>query len=543
MQEQTPREGAARLAPDPVALAHRDRSQWPNISVFELFTRTARRLGERAVLLEANGRVTFAELRHTAECLAGSLQRLGVRAGDVVASQLPTWSEAAAVFLAAARLGAIVHPLLPASRERELRAAWKETRARVLFVPAVFRGWDYADWLGKLRGDLPGLEHVIACRGRAPGWMRTWDALLRESPGIASATPVDPDSLLLLVYTSGSTAAPKGVLHTHNTLAAEVLSLRRAHGIGARDRCLVPSPVAHVSGLVHGILVPAILGTTAALMERWDPHEALHWLERENMTYMAGVPTLLQDLVDVTRNRAPCSLALRLFSCGGAPVSEELIAAARRQMPSCVAKRVYGSTEFPTIATTDAADAAARGGKCEGRAIPPNQMRIVDHHGRVCAPGTEGEVEARGPECFVGYTDSEATAESFTPDGWFRTGDLGVLDREGYLQVTGRRKEVILRKGEKVSAREVEEVLAGCPGVAEVAVLGVPDPRSGERVCAVVRLLPGTALTLAEVCGFLTARGVARWKHPEQLAIVQAMPRTESGKVHRAALRELLRGA
>jgi len=447
------------------------------------------------------------------------------------------------VFLAAARLGAIVNPLLPIFRARELRFILAQSGARVLIIPGVFRGFDYRPLIGGLRRELHDLEHVFVCRDTAAASFRSLSDLFGAETTSLPAGGPDPDTTLLLMYTSGTTAAPKGVLHTHNTLAAEVLSLERVHRLSAADRTLMPSPVTHISGVIHAILTPAILGTSAVLMDRWEPARALELIAAERITYMAGAPSFLQELLQHPRASSFDTSSLRLFSCGGAAVSADLIRAARARFPGCVAKRVYGSTEFPTISTTDAADALARGIETEGRAIPPCEIRIADENDRSLPAGATGEVQARGPECFMGYAEPALNADTFTADGWFRTGDLGVLDTDGYLRITGRLKDIIVRKGEKISAPELEELIGECPAVAEVAVIALPDPQTGERACAVVRLAEGASLTLADLSAYLTRRGLAKQKHPEQLEIVAALPRTESGKVHKAALRDEIRGS
>jgi cyclohexanecarboxylate-CoA ligase len=395
--------------------------------------------------------------------------------------------------------------------------------------------------IGALRADLPALREVMVVRAEPPPPMRSFDAFLATpweqapQPADRIVTAVDPDSLLMLMYTSGTTAAPKGVLHTHNTLIAEVQSLARIHALTPRDRTLMPSPLTHISGVIHAILTPALLGTSAVLMERWEAGEGLELIERERVTYMVGAPTFLRELVEHA-DRPRCDVSsLRLFSCGGASVDADLIRRARAGL-GCVAKRVYGSTEFPTITTTDADDAAEMGGETEGRAIAPAEVRIVDELGQGCPPGADGEVQARGPECFVGYADPALNADAFTADGWFRTGDLGRLDAAGYLRITGRLKDIVIRKGEKISVRELEELIGRHPSVAEATVVALPDPRTGERACAVVALRAGSTLTLLELTAFLRGEGLATQKLPEQLAVVDALPRTDSGKISRAEL-------
>jgi cyclohexanecarboxylate-CoA ligase len=341
------------------------------------------------------------------------------------------------------------------------------------------------------------------------------------------------------MYTSGTTADPKGVLHSHQTLLAEARSLAPVHGLGPGDTVLMPSPLTHISGLVHAVLVPAALGSSAVLMPRWDPGEALRLIGTERVTYMVGAPTFLRDLAHHPELAAADVRSFRLFSCGGADVDPTLVAEAADRL-GCVAKRVYGSTEFPTITTTGPDDPPARRIDSDGRPIGAAEIRLVADDGTEVAPGQEGEVLARGPECCLGYLDAASTAEAFTPDGWLRTGDLGIRDAQGYLRITGRRKDIIIRKGENISAREIEDLLAAHPAVAEVAVVGLPDPAAGEIACAVLRLHGGAALSLADVTQHLLSGGLSRRKLPERLVVTDELPRTASGKVLKRALRDRL---
>jgi cyclohexanecarboxylate-CoA ligase len=514
---------------------------WWTLPLGEALLRTASLRDGEVALVDGETRLTFSEWERESCDAANAFLALGARPGDVIAYQLPNWWEAAVVFLGAARIGAIVNPVLPIFRERELRFVLRQSRASVLVVPDRFRGCDYPELIGNLRGELPDLKHLLVARGGPRHGALSLGELLR---GAARGAPpplvrVDPDGLLMLMYTSGTTAEPKGVLHTHNTLMSEVRSLQRVHDLSACDTTLMPSPLTHISGVVHAILAPALLGTRAVLMERWDAGTALRLIAREGVTYMVGAPTFLADLIDDPERETLDLSRFRLFSCGGASVSADLIRRGRARL-GCVAKRVYGSTEFPTITTTDAADADCMGIETEGRAIEPVELRVVDADGRPLPAGREGEVQARGPECFVGYVDATLNADAFTADGWFRTGDLGTLDANGYLRITGRLKDIVIRKGEKFSVQEVEGLIALHPAVAEVVVLALPDPRTGERACAAVELRPGHALELAELADFLSAHRLAPQKLPEQLAVLEHLPRTESGKLHRAAIKEAL---
>jgi cyclohexanecarboxylate-CoA ligase len=526
----------------PQARQYREAGHWLQKPLGALFARTVRHCAQRDAVINGNCRLTFQEIDRLSACVAQGLRSFGVGPGDVVAYQLPNWWEAVVVFLGIVRLGAAVNPLLPMFRAAELRFTLRQSGARVLVMPGVFRGCDHRQLVGALRQDLPELQEMFVVRDAAPTGMHSFATLLGNSSAQA-LPPVDPDALALLMYTSGTTAEPKGVLHTHNSLAAEVLSLERVHQLTPADRTLMPSPLTHISGVIHGILAPALLGTSAVLMERWEAARALELIASERVTYMIGAPTFLQDLVAAadTRPDRGCE-SLRLFSCGGAAVSPALLQRARQRFPSCIAKRVYGSTEFPTLTTTDASDALAHGIDTEGRAIPPAEVRVTDESGVALPPGTEGEVQGRGPECFAGYLDAALNADAFTADGWFRTGDLGALDAAGYLRVTGRLKEIIIRKGEKISVKEIEDLIATHPAVAEVAVIPRTDPDTGERACAVLRLRPSMTIDLASLTQFLASKGLAKQKWPEQLELVNDFPRTESGKIWRAKLKERFGG-
>ncbi len=509
------------------ATAYRDTGAWGSDTVWTAFAATATRRADATAVVDGAVRLDFATLAARAEATSGGLAALGVCAGDAVAFQLPNWWETIVVLLATMRLGAVATPILPIARERELRWILGRAGARVCLVAGAQH-----DLVAAVRRDLPALAHVVVVRGDGP---TTWDDVAHGA-GVPPAG--DPADVALLIHTSGSTAEPKGVLHSHQTLLAEARSLGPAHAIDADDVVLMPSPLTHVSGIVHALLVPAVFGTRAVLMPRWDAGGALALIAAERVTYMVGAPTFLRDLAQHPSLSAHDVSSFRLFSCGGADVDPTLVTEAAARL-GCVAKRVYGSTEFPTIATTTPDDPPARRVDSEGRPLAGVEIVLVDDDGAPVAPGVEGEILARGPDCCLGYHDAAMNADAFTADDWFRTGDLGIRDAGGWLRITGRKKDIIIRKGENISAREVEDLLASHPAVAEVAVIGVPDTAAGEIACAVVRVRAGaTTPTLATLCEHLLARGLSKRKLPERLRIVTSFPRTDSGKILKRALRD-----
>src|SRR5690349_9941474 len=468
------------------ALADRWRRDglWRDETIWQAFAATVARGADRTALVEGATRTTFGALASAAERLAGGLAARGIGPGDVVSFQLPNWTETLVVLLAAARLGAVANPILPIYRRREVRFILAESAARVVFVPGRYRDCDHAAMVHDLRMDLPALADVVVVREKPARGESAW-ADVAAAPTTAPAA--HGSAVALLIYTSGTTADAKGVLHSHDTLLAEVRSLGAVHGLDERDVVLMPSPLTHISGIVHALLVPAVFGTTAVLVDRWGPADALARIAAEGVTYMVGAPTFLRDLAHHPALARHDVTSFRLFSCGGADVDPTLVREAAARL-DCVAKRVYGSTEFPTITTTAPPDPPERRIDSEGRPIGANEVRIVDEESTDVGVGREGEILARGPECFLGYRDG---TEAFTADGWFRTGDLGALDDAGYLRITGRRKDIIIRKGENISARELEDLIAAHPAIAEVAVVGVPDAVAGEIACAVVRVRAG----------------------------------------------------
>ena len=525
--------------PSPLGDAYRRAGHWRGETLWRVFETTAARLRGRVALVDGDARPTFDALASLATRVAAGLAALGVRAGDVVSVQLPNWHETIVADLAIARLGAVLNPVLPIHRERELGFLLREAGSRVLVVPGRHRDCDHQDLVAAVRLDAPALEHVVVVREAPRAGAHAWDALT-ASGGPPHAPATDADAVALLLYTSGTTADPKGVLHTHETLLAEGRSLGPVHGITDADVTLMPSPLGHISGIVHALLVPSVFGARAVLMERWDPARALSLIAAERVTYMVGAPTFLRDLATHPELARHDVSSFRLFSCGGADVDPTLVRDAATRL-GCVAKRVYGSSEFPTVTTTGPDDPPARRIDSEGRPIGAAEIRLVDDAGEPVGAGVEGEVLARGPECFVGYRVAALNAETFTPDGWLRTGDLGVVDAEGFLRISGRKKDIIIRKGENISAREVEDLIATHPAVAEVAVVGVPDPAAGEIACAVIRLRPSTtAPTLDDLVAHLLAQGLSKRKLPERLELVPDFPRTPSGKILKRALRDLL---
>ena len=504
---------------------------WPNRTLGDVLRQQAHARPDNTAVVDARTRLGYAALDRLVDRVAAGLAAHGVGVGDVVSSLLPNRAEAVVLLYAAARLGAALNPIVPIYGAREIRFILRQAESVAVIVPETFRGVDWAALVERVRPDVPSLRATFVVRETLP------DALLGE-PGSPLPAP-DPDDVAVILYTSGTTADPKGVLHSHNTLLAECGSTRASHRLDPDDVFVMPSPVGHISGLLYGGLLPVVLGATSVLMERWDAEAFCALVERERGTFSAGATPFLQGAVEAAGSGRYDLSSLRLFPCGGADVPPDLIRRAVEVL-GIRSGRGYGSTEFPSITSSAGPDVPERKrAETDGTAIPPNRLELRDEAGTPVPPGAVGEIWARGPELCLGYRDAALDAEAFDARGFFRTGDLGREDADGYLTITGRVKDIIVRAGEKFSAKEIEDLVVEHPGVRQVAVVPVPDPTVGERVCAVVVPAdPAAPPTLPELAAFLAAREVSRRKLPERLELVDELPTTASGKVQKHLLRE-----
>jgi len=478
---------------------------------------------------------TVGDLHARALRVAAGLARLGVRPGDAVAIQVPNWPEGAVAQAAGWLAGAVVVPIVPIYGPAEVGFILRQSAARVFIVARHWRDRDCAGLLAGM-GSPPALSHVVVVGEDLPA-TTAWADLERDPEPGFSLPGANPDDPCLLVYTSGTTAEPKGVRHSHNTLLSEVRGNSRRAMPGMKQLAAFPS--GHVAGVL-GLLRVLVLGLPSVIMDAWDPAAAARLVAEHRVTSASGAPIYLATMLDAAQ-RSGCDLSsLTEYLTGAADVPPALIERADRA--GIAAYRCYGSSEHPTISSGVPADPLVKRATTDGRVSPGNEVRIVDDDGRELPAGADGEIVSRGPEQFLGYLASQLNAGAYLPGGWLRSGDLGHLDSAGYLTVTGRKKDIIVRGGEKISATEVEDVLLRHPAVAEAALVGAPDHRYGERACAFVVLRPGASLDLAEVQRHFAEAGLARQKTPEQLIIAAALPRTAAGKVQKFALRASLAG-
>lgn len=488
----------------------------------------------RDAVVHADGRYSYGRLAADAETLAVALRHAGVRPGDVVSYQLPNGREAILVALAALRLGAIANPIIPIYRRREVAFILDQARPRVVFAPASYRGFAHAALMTELaQADCT----IVVCGGTVEGAVRFEDFLRTARGPAAAIEDPSPDADALLLYTSGTEGDPKGVRHSQRNLVLEARPVIAATDVTADDPIFMASPLTHITGFMYGSILSVVLRTKLCLMDGWTAETAADMIHAEGCTWTAGATPFLQGLLDPSL--ADRIGTLRKFRCGGADVPPKLIRDA--QARGIRAMRTYGCSEHPTISggVFDDPDKAAT---TDGRVHPANSVRIVDldDEAVVMPAGQVGEIQSRGPEVFLGYRDSSLDTKAFTPDGWLRTGDIGRLDGEGYITVVGRKKDIIIRKGENISAKEVEDLVIEMPEIASVAVVGVPDAERGELMVAVCVPAPGASPTLAAVTRHLERAGLARQKFPERMHLVSELPMNAAGKIRKMDIRRQL---
>lgn len=488
-------------------------------TLWELLVRRADLTPDRPVLLQDDRTLSFGELRAHAERVAAGLYDRGVRPGTVVAWQLPTRIETVLLSLALARLGAVQSPVIPFYRDREVGFALRESRAEFFAVPGEWRGFDHTG---------------MARRLDARGILEAYDALPEGDPSALPAPSADGTTVRWIYWTSGTTSDPKGVLHTDRSLIAGGSCLAHALRLTADDVGSIAFPYAHIGGPDYLVML-LLYGFPAVLFEHFALPEALEGYRKHGVTVAGGSTAFYSMFLAEQRKQpgVPVVPTLRLLAGGGAPKPPEVYHAVVREM-GVQLTHGYGMTEVPMITMGAPDDSAENLATTEGR--PPAGMEI-----RIAA---DGEVRLRGEAVCRGYLDPAQSAAAFDADGFFRTGDLGHLTGSGHLVLTGRAKDVIIRKGENISAKEIEDLLHGHPAVGDVAVIGLPDAERGERVCAVLEQPPSAEpLTLEAVVAYLRAEGLSVHKLPEQVEVVDALPRNETlRKVLKYKLRERYSG-
>lgn len=526
---------------------------WPGRLVSDYLDDAAARDADAVAIVDENSvsgkasRIGYGELHEHSVRIACGLAALGVARGEVVAVQLPNWWQFSAVYAACVRIGAIINPLMPIFRERELEFMLGFAEARVLIVPREFRGCDHPAMIAGLRDALPALKHVLVVDGKDPD--TSFEHVLLEHPweretdaqALFAARRPDPNDVTEIMYTSGTTGQPKGVMHTANTLSCKALLASELFGFGGEDVIYMGSPLAHQTGFMYALVLSMYHGSKCVLQETWDPARARQLIEVERCTITLGSTPFLSDLVRAPGGEAHDVSCLRLFLCAGAPIPRVLVSEARERLPALHVMSAWGMTEMGIATATYPGDPPEKIIDTDGRALPHQAVRVVDEAGVPVAPGVEGRLQARCASLFVGYL-KRPEAYEVDEEGWLETGDNARMDDDGYIRITGRSKDIIIRGGENIPVVEIEELLYRHPAVEDVAIVAMPDERLGERACAFVSLGAGRALDFDAMLDYLAVCRVSRQYLPERLEIVANFPRTPSGKIQKFRLREQARG-
>ncbi|GAB3002816.1 AMP-binding protein [Amycolatopsis acidiphila] len=516
--------------------------RWCAESLFELLEQQVELRPDKVFLTDDTRSLTFRELRDGALRLAAGLRRAGVSRGDRVCVQIPNWVEFGQIVVALSRLGAIMVPIMPIYRLDEVGYIVRNAGARMAITCHTFKKFDYVAMYQQIRQDVPDLETVVVVRGEVEGATPFTELVADVDPEVAAAEigpGAGPDDHFVIVYSSGTTSRPKGCLHTFNTMACGSRLLAKGFGYTDADVQFGPSPVTHTTGLVTSILLPLMHGAASHLMAAWEPKAGLEHIRRFGCTIAVTATTFLQMLTDVYDPAVHDASSLRLWVAAGAPIPAAFVEQTRKLLPGCRVLSLYGRTENVTTTMCTLDDDPARSLTSDGRVLPGSSVKIVDPAGKEVPRGQEGDIAYRGPMHMLEYIGNPAeTAALFTPEGYSRSGDLGVMDADGYVRVTGRLKDIVIRGGMNISVRQVEDLLTGHPAVAAAAVVGMPDRRLGERICLYLVPKPGHGnVTLEQVKEFLLSRGLAIQKMPERLEVVSELPMTATGKIQKHRLR------
>jgi cyclohexanecarboxylate-CoA ligase len=517
---------------------------WRDYTLFGVLEQQAAQRADKVFFTDSTTSYTFAELRDESLRLATGLVRRGITAGDRVAVQLPNWTEFAVIATALSRIGAIIVPIMPIYRRDEVSYILDSAEVRAVFTAGTYRKFDHAAMFTELAAGPGSLELVVVLRAeQRPAGTVAYPELLADVDADTAAAEIGPgtgpDDPWVIVFSSGTTSRPKGCLHTFNTMACGARLLGKGFGYTANDVQFGPSPITHTTGLVTSVILPLIHGGASHVQEAWEPKEGLARIAKFGCTISVTASTFLQMLLDAYDPDAHDASSMRVWTCAGAPIPASLVESARVAIPAMQVLSLYGRTENITTTMCTIVDDPARSLTSDGRALPGQEVRILDLDGQEVPHGTEGDISYRGAMSMIEYINQpEETAAMFTADGFSRSGDLGVMDADGYVRVTGRLKDIVIRGGLNISVRQVEDLLVAHEAVAAVAVVGMPDRKLGERVCCYLVPAEGAEpMGIDAMREYLLGQGLAIQKVPERVEIVEALPMTATGKIQKHVLR------
>src|SRR5271163_2188146 len=520
---------------------------WSADTFHDLLVRRVEENPDKVFATDGTRSLTFRELFDAGQRLAVGLHRRGLRRGDTAAVQLPNWVEFIQVLTALSRLGVVMVPIMPIYRREDVGYMLSNAGARAVFTPAQFSKFDYLDMYRGIRQADPELMIVVARSESAAQDVAdvfTLDQLQAEvdddSASAELGNPPGPDDPFVIVYTSGTTSRPKGCVHTFNTYCAGSRALVGPFGYTEADVQFGPSPIAHTTGLVTSVLLPILTGASTHVMAKWDPARGIDEIQRFGCTAAVTAPTFLHTLLSEYNAERHDLSRLRLWTCAGAPIPAAVVQQASTALPNIKVLSLYGRSENLVTTTCSVTDDVSRALTSDGKAMPGAVVKVVDDKGNEVPRGTEGDIAYLGPAHMIEYlANPQETAALFTDDGFSKSGDLGTMTDDGYVRVTGRTKDIVIRGGMNISVREIEEHLAHHPALQAFSVVGMPDEKLGEKVCCYVVAKPGNEPpTVDGLREFLLGEGMPIQKTPERVVPLDSLPMTATGKVLKHELRK-----
>ncbi|HAH0500881.1 TPA: medium-chain fatty-acid--CoA ligase [Escherichia coli] len=520
--------------------AYRQQGLWGDASLADYWQQTARAMPDKIAVVDNHGAsYTYSALDHAASCLANWMLAKGIESGDRIAFQLPGWCEFTVIYLACLKIGAVSVPLLPSWREAELVWVLNKCQAKMFFAPTLFKQTRPVDLILPLQNQLPQLQQIVGVDKLAPATSSlSLSQIIADNTSLTTAITTHGDELAAVLFTSGTEGLPKGVMLTHNNILASERAYCARLNLTWQDVFMMPAPLGDATGFLHGVTAPFLIGARSVLLDIFTPDACLALLEQQRCTCMLGATPFVYDLLNVLEKQPADLSALRFFLCGGTTIPKKV--ARECQQRGIKLLSVYGSTESSPHAVVNLDDPLSRFMHTDGYAAAGVEIKVVDDARKTLPPGCEGEEASRGPNVFMGYFDEpELTARALDEEGWYYSGDLCRMDEAGYIKITGRKKDIIVRGGENISSREVEDILLQHPKIHDACVVAMPDERLGERSCAYVVLkAPHHSLSLEEVVAFFSRKRVAKYKYPEHIVVIEKLPRTASGKIQKFLLRK-----
>ncbi|EPF1108288.1 medium-chain fatty-acid--CoA ligase [Escherichia coli] len=520
--------------------AYHQQGLWGDASLADYWQQTARAMPDKIAVVDNHGAsYTYSALDHAASCLANWMLAKGIESGDRIAFQLPGWCEFTVIYLACLKIGAVSVPLLPSWREAELVWVLNKCQAKMFFAPTLFKQTRPVDLILPLQNQLPQLQQIVGVDKLAPATSSlSLSQIIADNTPLTTAITTHGDELAAVLFTSGTEGLPKGVMLTHNNILASERAYCARLNLTWQDVFMMPAPLGHATGFLHGVTAPFLIGARSVLLDIFTPDACLALLEQQRCTCMLGATPFVYDLLNVLEKQPADLSALRFFLCGGTTIPKKV--ARECQQLGIKLLSVYGSTESSPHAVVNLDDPLSRFMHTDGYAAAGVEIKVVDDARKTLPPGCEGEEASRGPNVFMGYFDEpELTARALDEEGWYYSGDLCRMDEAGYIKITGRKKDIIVRGGENISSREVEDILLQHPKIHDACVVAMPDERLGERSCAYVVLkAPHHSLSLEEVVAFFSRKRVAKYKYPEHIVVIEKLPRTASGKIQKFLLRK-----